>query len=242
MRLSGGVHLIDQTKNISINAKLSALYERYADSYLSAYVEVFQDNNPPCRINEFGIIDEERYDCENGILILAKETDGWSNEDYHNGVLFRGWLNDITHNGLHDHAKRHPIMWYNIARWISFIIDPEQQIDELANLYPITEIGKVAYTNMNKVRGDTQSGAQYWRLANMDISGEILREEITILQPKYILCCGTYHEFIHHIPHYDGVVVDMPHPGARKSKLDMLKTLSMQLPLRMSRRQNKNDA
>lgn len=222
--------MINRIMNHQINDKLSELYKRFTDRYLASYVEVFHDDDPPCRINEFGIIDEDRYDCDNGILIVAKETDGWSNEDYANGILFRGWMNDITHNGLHDHARRHPIMWYNMARWVSLIADPEQPLNELADLYPIAEIGRVAYTNMNKVRGDTQSGLEYWQMATMDISGEILREEIAILQPKVIVCCGTYREFIHHIPNFDGVVIDMPHPGARKNKMDMLRTLASQLP------------
>lgn len=228
--------MVNQTINRHINAKLSELYLRFSDRYLASYTEVFQDDDPPCRINEFGIIDEERYDHENGILIIAKETDGWSNEDYASGLLFRGWMKDITYNGLHDHARRHPIMWYNMARWVSFVADPEQQIDKLADLYPIAEIGRVAYTNMNKVRGGSQSGMQYWQMATMDISGEILREEIAILQPKIIVCCGTYREFIHHIPHYSGIVIDMPHPGARKNKLDMLRTLASQLLPKLSNR------
>lgn len=221
--------MVDPNVNHHINARLSEVYMRYTNKYLASYIEVFQDNNPPCRINEFGIIDEEQYDHENGILVIAKETDGWSNEDFANGLLFRDWLNDVVHNGLHDHARRHPVMWYNIARWVSYIVNPKQPIHNLADQYPIPEIGKVAYTNINKVRGDTQSGIQYWRLANSDVSGELLREEIAILQPKIILCCGTYSEFTHHIPHFEGTTIKMPHPGARKSKLGMLESLTSQL-------------
>ena len=220
--------MVSQIMNQSVNNRLSELYLQFTEPYLAAYVEVFADDDPPSRINEFGIIDESRYDYDNGILVIAKETDGWSNEDYACGVLFRSWMNNITLNGLHGHARRHPTMWYNIGRWVSYILDPSQQLERLAEMYPISEIGRVAYTNMNKVRGGTQSGDQYWQLANSDISGEILRKEIEILQPKVIVCCGTYREFIHHVPCFEGIVVDMPHPGARKRKLDMLALLAQQ--------------
>ena len=59
--------MIDRDRNRKINAALSTLYERYSAAYLTAYIKAFRDENPPERINEFGIIDEERYDADNGI-------------------------------------------------------------------------------------------------------------------------------------------------------------------------------
>lgn len=222
--------MIDIAHNKQINAQLSALYERYTENYLSAYVDAFEDSNPPHRINEFGIIDEERYDADQGILFVAKETNGWSNEDYEAGVLFRGWLKYITKNGLSGHVQRHPIMWYNIGRWAAFINDPAQNVSELADKMPISEIGKLAFTNMNKVRGGSQSVGPYWSLAYADITGELLREELAIIKPKVIVCCGTYNEFKHHISDFNGPVIDMPHPGARMRTEKMLEKLASQLP------------
>lgn len=73
--------MIDRDRNRKINAALSTLYERYSAAYLTAYIKAFRDENPPERINEFGIIDEERYDADNGILFVAKETNDWDNKD-----------------------------------------------------------------------------------------------------------------------------------------------------------------
>lgn len=223
--------MIDVAHNRSINEALDALYEKYRESYLMAYIEAFADADPPHRINEFGIIDVERYDADKGILFLAKETNGWSNEDYINGVLFRGWLEGIIKNGLSGHVKRHPIMWYNIGRWASYLNDQTQSIAALANekAEVISAIGTVAFTNMNKVRGMAQAQKEYWKLAYTDITGSLLREELAILQPKIIVCCGTYYEFKHHIPDYKGILIDMPHPGARTSTLEMLEQLAAQL-------------
>ena len=60
--------MVSQIMNQSVNNRLSELYLQYTEPYLAAYVEVFADDDPPSRINEFGIIDESRYDYDNGIL------------------------------------------------------------------------------------------------------------------------------------------------------------------------------
>ncbi len=221
--------MVDATYNRGINAELSKLYEEYRASYLAAYVEAFQDSDPPQRINEFGIVDENRYDASRGILFVAKETNGWRNEDYAAGVLFRTWLRDMTMHSLSGHAKRHPIMWYNIGRWASFLDNPSQNIEELANKKTVEKIGALAFTNMNKVRGENQSSDAYWSLSHASITGELLRKELEIIQPKVIVCCGTYHEFLYHIPAFSGLVIQMPHPGARIRTKAMLEQLASQL-------------
>lgn len=221
--------MVNATYNRDINARLSALYEEYRESYLAAYVEAFQDSDPPMRINEFGIVDEVCYNADKSILFVAKETNGWRNEDYAAGVLFRTWLQDMTRHGLSGHARRHPIMWYNIGRWASFLDDPSQSIEKLAHEKTVEKIGTVAFTNMNKVRGGSQSADSYWSLAHAAITGDLLKRELEIIQPKAIVCCGTYHEFQYHIPNFDGLVIRMPHPGARVHTEAMLKQLSSQL-------------
>ena len=124
--------MIDLDRNRKINAALSALYEEYCADYLTTYIQAFGDGNPPERINEFGIIDEERYDADNGILFVAKETNDWDNKDFQNGYFFRKWMNSITKQGLSGHAKEHPLMWYNIGRWVSLLDNPSQSIPSLA--------------------------------------------------------------------------------------------------------------
>lgn len=221
--------MIDAACNKGINARLSGLYEAYRASCLAAYTEAFRDPDPPPRINEFGIIDESRYDAGRGVLFVAKETNGWSNEDYAAGVLFRTWLRDMATHGLSGHAKRHPVMWYNIGRWAALLDDPSQNAEELAHEKTVDKIGTLAFTNINKVRGGNRSANSYWSLACAPVTGELLRMELTILRPKAIVCCGTRREFLYHVPDFHGLVIHMPHPGARICTKAMLEQLAAQL-------------
>ena len=223
--------MIDRDRNRKINAALSTLYEKYSAAYLTAYIKAFRDENPPERINEFGIIDEERYDADNGILFVAKETNDWDNKDFQNGYFFRKWMNSITKQGLSGHAKEFPLMWYNIGRWVSLLDNPSQSIPSLAEekCDAIKKIGTIAFTNINKVRGKEQAKNEYASLAYHDMSGMLLREELSIIQPKMIVCCGTYYEFAYHVKDFNGPVIAMPHSGARKNTITMLEQLRASL-------------
>ena len=223
--------MIDCVRNRKINAALSALYEEYCADYLTTYIQAFGDGNPPERINEFGIIDEESYDADNGTLFIAKETNGWENENFQKGYFFREWMNSITKQGLSGHAKKHPLMWYNIGRWASLLNNPSQSIPALAEAKSevIEKIGTVAFTNINKVRGKEQAKNEYASLAYHDMSGMLLREELSIIQPKMIVCCGTYYEFAYHVKDFNGPVIAMPHSGARKNTITMLEHLRASL-------------
>ena len=92
-------------------------------------------------------------------------------------------------------------------------------------------IGKIAFTNINKVRGKNKSKDEYYTLAYSDISGEILRKEFEIIKPKIIVCCGTYNEVMHHAPDYQHIAIKMPHPGARMRCEKMLSRIAEHLVL-----------
>lgn len=229
--------MINIKRNKAINKKLSELYVKNTSEFLSAYKESFDDTQPPNRINEFGIINEEYYDAENGILFVAKETNGWDNKDFENGVLFRSWLNDISINGLSGkgHIEKNPTMWYNIGRWLLAINNPNVTNEQISKLKAetILQLRTMAYTNINKVRGKEQSGMEYEKVAYSDIAGIILREEISIIRPKVIICCGTWRPFCYHmnleeLENRKCKIVCMPHPSKRMDKVEMLKDLRQQ--------------
>lgn len=224
--------MIDCKKNAQINAQLQALYEEYTADFLKEWSAAFQEK-PPCRINEFGIIDEQRYDTHNGILFIGRETNDWSDKEYADGCLFRSWMGEITRNGLagHGHISLHPNMWYNVGRWTILLRSPSLKVEELAGMKPeaIHAIGTISFTNINKVRGKSRIGKEYYTLSHSAIVGEVLRREINIIRPKTIVLCGTEGPFHEHVQGFTGNVICMPHPGARKSTAAMLKELKRQM-------------
>lgn len=224
--------MINAKDNALINVRLRKEYEATTESFLKVWSESFRES-PPFRMNEFGIIDIHKYDTDNGILFVGRETNGWDDEDYKNGCLFRNWMREISQNGLDDkgHIKQHPNMWYNIGRWIMLLTEPERPITDIAKAKDeaITAIGKIAFTNVNKVRGKNTSGKEYFQLANNPIVRELLKTEIEIVNPKIIVCCGTARSVFPLPDGFSGELYIMPHPGARKSKTDMLVDLNKQM-------------
>lgn len=225
--------MIAPKTNKAINELLRKEYKAATTELLAEWEKAFTSEIAPSRINEFGIIDEERYDADNGILFICRETNGWSNEDYESGCLFRGWMEDISRNGLEGrgHIKKHPNMWYNIGRWAALIQNPNTPVKEIASMKEaaIHAIGTIAFTNVNKVRGYNSSRGEYYQLAHSYNVGEIIKKEIEIIAPKIIVCCGTCRPVLKLIPKYEGKIIIMPHAGARKKTLDMLEDLYSQI-------------
>ena len=151
--------MVDIQKNEQVNGKLRALYQQYAEAYLSAYRAAFHDPEPPHRINEFGIIDVKQYDGDKGILFMAKETNGWDNADYKADRLFRSWVNGIARNGLagKGHVGRHPGMWYNLGRWAAYLNGTNRNIDQIK-----TYIKRGASGNWDSSFYQSEQGAGPW--------------------------------------------------------------------------------
>lgn len=228
--------MVDKLWNISINQALSELYEKNTESILKEWKNAFCTKNsnevPPCRINEFGIIDIETFDRDNGILFIGKETNGWRNEDYANNDLFLPWIQNIAKGNLPTEgvAKKHPAIWYNIGRWAKLISDNNFDIEKLAQEKneALKGLSHIAFTNINKVRGKNSSGQEFWKFSESDVVKSVLQQEIKKLNPKYIVLCGISEEYLKAMS-VNGKIIKMPHPSARKSKITMLRDLKIQL-------------
>ena len=57
----------------------------------------------------------------------------------------------------------------------------------------------------------------------------LLRREVEIIKPQMIVCCGTYDTVVKSLHDYEGQIIKMPHPGARKKKTKMLYELLRQI-------------
>lgn len=144
-------------------------------------------------------------------------------------------MNDIAINGMPEghHIRKHPQMWYNIGRWNHLIHDPEESIEALSIRRKdiIPEIGLIAFTNVNKVRGSAYAGKSFDMLVNLPEPWKVIHKELEILKPKIVVCCGKNINllFKKNITGYLGKLIDMPHPGARKNTQSMLLDLKNQL-------------
>lgn len=222
-------------RNRKINAELSRLYLESSDLLINSW-KLATNESAPERINEFGIVDEERYEADSGVLFICKETNGWDDDDFKNKLYFRNWMNDISRNGMPEghHIRRHPQMWYNIGRWNRLIRNPKENIEALSMIREdiIPEIGLIAFTNVNKVRSGAYAGKSFDALCCHPDIWIVIQKELEILMPKFVVCCGRdiYYLFQRNIVSYSGKPIKMPHPGARKKTQSMLLELKNQLP------------
>lgn len=241
----GEMAMIKVEENKRINEDLKKLYEDNTEKFLELWKECFETEEnkkakdfetAPNRINEFGIIDPQKFDTDNGILVIGKETNGWSNKAYTNPdePLFREWLYNMatTQEITGEIAKKHPQIWYNLGRWAKFIVNQET-IDKQELLKEkktaLEGLGYIAFTNINKVRGKNSSKKEYKNLLQKNVVKKILIQEIEYIKPKVIILCGISEEYLKGI-NSSIKVIKMPHPSARNiSKSDMLQQLEEQL-------------
>lgn len=230
--------MINANKNKALNKKLLDLYHQKTDAFLQEYKKAFSDDkNPPDRIGTFGIVDENRYDADNGTLIILKETNGWSNGDFQTGNTYIDFVRAISEQGRAVNDGREweervtMTMWYNLGRWITAIQNPQKSTDEIAGLYDeaLKRLATIAITNVNKVRGCESSGNAYFDMTQSDVVIDTIKEEIAILNPETIIFCGTYgiceDSYIKELEKAGIKIFDMWHPAARKSKGEMIDTV-----------------
>lgn len=216
--------MINKEANKRVNRELEKLYKSCASEFLSEWSRAFTDTAPES-INNFGIVDGEKYDADNGVLFIGKETNNFSQSQY------RDWLFWLSRQSSLRGTNITPNMWYNVGRWAYLSKHPEKDVQNIAALKAdaLKFIGTIAFTNVNKVYGKSQSKEEYYRVATSDIAGSVLRQEIEIIKPKMIVCCGTGDIFLRHVQDFSGKVIFMPHPGARKNTQAMLCELKKQL-------------
>ena len=230
--------MINVDKNKVLNKKLLDLYHQKTDAFLKEYKKAFSDDqNPPDQIGTFGIVDENWYDTDNGIFVILKETNGWSNEDFQTGNIYIDFVRAISEQGRAVNDGReweervNMTMWYNLGRWITAIQNPQKSTNEIAGLYDeaLKNLAAIAITNVNKIRGYESSGNTYLDMAQSDVAIDTIKEEIAILNPRTILFCGTYWLFedayIKELAKKGIKILDMWHPAARKSKGEMIDTV-----------------
>ena len=209
--------------NIEINSKLLKLYDENTRAFLELWNNCFpKSNNPPTRINDFGIIDTEHFDKEKRVLFIAKETRGWN-------FSFLSWINTMA--STRSSGTQYPRMWYNIGRWAKLICNSTCNIENLLSEKEesLSGLSYIAFTNLNKIGGFNISKKSYRDLIKNKLPFEILSKEIYIIKPNTIVLCGIKKR---HVAFIDETirVVEMPHPSARNiSNRNMLQQLKAQI-------------
>ncbi len=64
--------MIRADRNAEINEILRNEYYSFTVPFLTEWSAAFDKEVPPFRINEFGIIDEKRYDTDKGVLVALQ--------------------------------------------------------------------------------------------------------------------------------------------------------------------------
>lgn len=239
--------MIKTEENIIINENLKKLYKTHTKEYLRMWSNHFyKKSGCQCRLNEFGIIDPEKFDAEKRILVIGKETRNW---DYSYEKTFREWLYYLSSPSADLKGKdgtKYPRMWYNIGKWAKLICNPELQIkDNFKNLSnekkdALEGLSYIAFTNINKVNGGSSSGESYRYLSEDSLAISLIIQEIELLKPNYIILCDKkFKEKLFDKQYKDNTALKkcienkrvyiMPHPAARKSNLKMLEELKSQL-------------
>ncbi len=226
--------MIDEQKNKEINQKLKDLYEKNASDFITLWKECYHNETELAHINTFGIIDPQRYDTENGVLVIGREANGkdWHEINFEDeSNLFVNWLAGICKETTKLPAR--PNIWYNIGRWLMLIKNHEQNLDEIASAKSeaIKMLGTMAFTNINKIGGGNRSGKEYRELSKDGLAIELIVNEIEIIRPKFIILCDKHFEYslLSRCKNLENRLIVMPHPAARISKLKTLEILSDKL-------------
>lgn len=154
------------------------IYEKEHNEIYNRYREKYADRNSYLILD--GIVDIENYE---GILFLLKEA-------YANEQEFDEW--DLA-QGL---AATGPWgMWHHVAKWTYGLLNTDK--DHIARYCNLSNddrnalLRKISVVNVKKVNGTSSS--EYEDLLQYTTSNiEILRREINHVQPKIIVCGGTF--------------------------------------------------
>lgn len=228
--------MINSAQNKRINQELNALYKSVEKEFLDAHEKAFGFRYPG--LLHFGIIDEESYDAENGILIVMKEANDWAVADYKSGYTYLDFARDMRNGAVTlEHGMQ---TWYNLGRYIAAVRSPERPTAEICALYgedALSELRYTAVTNLNKATGFAVSGKEYYDLIHQsDIAIHTFIEEVQILNPKTILfCLGKGETWIFEDSFMDSLrakgctIIDTWHPAATKGNAKMVDDVKEQL-------------
>lgn len=217
-----------------INEKLLKVYEQNKEEFIYDFNQIYEKKIATLTFG--GVVCDDYYKTNNRILFIGKETNGEF------GMPFIEWLREIAFSGiLTGYVKQHPKTWYNIGRVVELIQNSAHNsagIEESllkSKQELLSNLRYIAFTNLNKGYGFSTSGKKYNQIIKAPSVHKILHQEIEIINPSTIICCGTFYAVkeIMQIPenhelnghHY----IDSFHPAAPKSIQEFLEKIIDQI-------------
>ena len=128
----------------------------------------------------------------------------------------KGWMSDISSEELLDH-----VYWLGVR-------DKEKSRKENNAAYREKRaalLKKIAVVNLKKADGEKHSDAEDMK-KQTDFIKDMLLEQLELIQPHYVVCCGTWgflDEKIQDELREKYEVIRTPHPNAHVSRAKMLK-------------------
>lgn len=131
----------------------------------------------PLRICKDGVFDDSNWaDSNTRILFIMKEVNDWKGGDL---------------KSLFSDGPKHQ-MWHTIARWSAGILNAFPPFDSIDNDKSLREsIKQIASINLKKTSGGSSSNmSQINAYAHQD--KELLRKQISEINPTHIIAAGTF--------------------------------------------------
>ena len=126
------------------------------------------------KIARDGILNEDKFDKDQRVLFILKETNGYSKP-----------LQELLKDG-----PRHQ-MWFTLSRWAFGILNPDRPFHTLSKAEIKEAIQRVAVINIKKIPGKAVAKPSEL-LDAVERDNNFLLEQIENLNPRIIITCGTF--------------------------------------------------
>lgn len=148
--------------------------DNFEDPFWSRYESHLKAFGIEDKIARDGILHPDKFDRENRILFILKETNGYAKP-----------LGELLKNG-----PRHQ-MWHTLSRWAFGLLNPNTEFHSLTKSQLTEALHKVAVINLKKIPGKSVAKTNEI-VAAAKRDREFLRNQIQCINPHLIITCKTF--------------------------------------------------
>jgi hypothetical protein len=148
--------------------------DKNEDKFWQDFEKHLSNNGIHTKIAKDGILNPSKFDRNNGILFILKETNGYAKP-----------LSELLEDG-----PRHQ-MWHTLSRWAYGLQNPDIQFHTLTKSQLTEALHKVAVINLKKIPGKAVAKPSEI-LAAAKRDHQFLLKQIKCINPKLIITCKTF--------------------------------------------------